>query len=97
MLSAETLRTLAHAAEWMAEHSDASDRDGRCSAHLHTAAREARALAEYPVGTQVTTTVRGIGGRASRVAGEVVDHKRGTLAVRTASHGTIMVHPAEVV
>jgi hypothetical protein len=44
-MTCETLLTLAHAAEWMAEASEASDRNGRCTAHLYRAAREARAQA----------------------------------------------------
>lgn len=44
-LDAATLQELAHAADWMAEHSEHADRNGRCAAYLRDAARAARAAA----------------------------------------------------
>lgn len=44
-LTPDVLRTLAHAADFMAEESTAADRGGRCSAYLHRAADAARAAA----------------------------------------------------
>jgi hypothetical protein len=44
-LSPDLLRTLAHAADYMAETSTAADRGGRCSAYLHRAADAARVAA----------------------------------------------------
>lgn len=46
---------------------------------------------EYPLGSQVTTTVHGIGGRSERVTGTVVDHRRKSVVVQTEAHGRIVV------
>lgn len=53
--------------------------------------RQALAIATYPLGTTVTTTVHGIGNRSERVTGEVVDHERGELIVLTENHGRVCV------
>lgn len=45
MLTADTLRELARAADYMAWHSEPADRGGRCSAYLSRAADAARAAA----------------------------------------------------
>lgn len=61
------------------------------SRKLSRAEKDAAAAKAYPKGSKVTTTVHGIGGRADKVTGEVVDHKFGQLRVRTKNHGTIVV------
>jgi hypothetical protein len=52
---------------------------------------------QYPVGSQVTTTIHSIGGRSEKVTGVVVGHWRGrSVTVETAAHGTVVVEPAKI-
>jgi hypothetical protein len=54
--------------------------------------------AKYPIGTDVTTLVHGIGGRSEYVTGTVVDYWRDRrLVVQTDYHGRLVVAPADVV
>jgi hypothetical protein len=48
------------------------------------------------IGTQVTTTVHSIGGRAEVVTGLVVDHRRKAVVVQTKLHGRIVVPLSEL-
>lgn len=50
----------------------------------------------HPIGSEVTTTVHGIGGRSEQVTGTVVDHRRKALVVQTEYHGRIVVPVADV-
>lgn len=49
-----------------------------------------------PIGTEVTTTVHGIGGRSEKVTGPVVDHRRKSVVVQTEAHGRIVVPLGEI-
>lgn len=52
--------------------------------------------ATHPVGSDVTTTVYGIGGRSESVTGQVVDYRRNSVVVETEWHGRIVVERGKV-
>lgn len=61
------------------------------------AARDAAAAELYPLGSSVTTMVHGISTLGDKVTGTVVDHKFGSLRVKTECYGTLCVSPSEVI
>lgn len=58
-------------------------------------ARDAANAVKFPVGSKIETDVYGIDGKHDVVQGEVIGYKRGTLQVRTESHGNLAVEPAK--
>lgn len=61
------------------------------------AAKQADLEQRFPVGTVASTSVASIGGRSEDVTGTVVGVKRGSVLLKTESHGTLAVEPDKIV
>ncbi|MGV8972199.1 MAG: zeta toxin family protein [Rhodoglobus sp.] len=61
------------------------------------AAKQADLEKRFPVGTVASTNVASIGGKSEDVTGTVVGVKRGSVLLKTESHGTLAVEPEKIV